>query len=144
MKLEDAIEIAAKAHRGQLDKAGQPYILHPLHVMMQCRHNEDVRIVAVLHDVIEDGVQGYRDFIINTGFRQEIIDALDCLTHDKKEDYFDYISRIKTNSLAKEVKLLDLKHNCDLERLQKVTYIDLKRVAKYKKAINILLDIEED
>lgn len=52
MQLEKALEIALKAHRGQVDKGGKPYILHPLAVMMRMETEEE-QIVALLHDVVE-------------------------------------------------------------------------------------------
>lgn len=141
--LEKAISIAVEAHAGQKDKAGEPYILHPLYLMMKCPHNDTHRIVAVLHDVIEDGGLKYRDKIIETGFDDEIITALDYLTHDKRVKYFDYIRNIKNNELAKSIKILDLNHNCDLTRLNAVTDKDKERVLKYLKSVDILYGLEE-
>jgi len=136
MLLEKAIEIAVKAHSGQKDKAGESYILHPLTLMIGCK-NEKQRIVAVLHDVIEDSDYTLEN-IKNLGFDIEIIEALDCLTHRKSEDYFDYIKRVKTNELATYVKCLDLAHNGDVSRLETVTKKDVKRIEKYAKALQIL------
>lgn len=81
--LTEAIAIAAKAHRGQVDKGGNPYILHPLRVMMRCE-SEITRICAVLHDVIEDTTVTF-DYLREQGFSDEIIAALDCLTKRKGE-----------------------------------------------------------
>lgn len=137
--LEKAIEIAINAHRGQKDKSGKSYILHPLTLMIGCK-NEKQRIVAVLHDVVEDSNYRLED-IMDLGFDIEIIEALDCLTHRKNEDYFDYIKRVKTNELATYVKCLDLVHNCDINRLKTITEKDIKRVEKYTKALQILRDV---
>lgn len=134
--LNEAIKIASTAHNKQFDKAGEPYIFHPLHLMMQCKDNLH-RIVAVLHDVIEDSsftLEFLKDY-----FSEEIIIAVDCLTHRKDEDYFDYIERIKPNNLACYIKCLDLFHNMDLDRLKVVTDEDKERQKKYRKAYNILV-----
>lgn len=141
MLLEKAIKIASIAHTGQKDKAGEPYILHPLQVMMRCRHNEIVRVIAVLHDVVEDSNFTLED--LRWEFDSEIVDAIDCLTRRKDEKYFDYIRRVKTNELAAEVKLIDLHHNTDLIRLSAITQKDIERNNKYKKAIDILLSKED-
>jgi len=139
MTLDRAIKVAVNAHEGQLDKAGKPYILHPLHLMMQCYNNE-TRIVAVLHDVIEDSDYDMNYLKYMCEFSDEILNALDCLTHRKGEDYFDYIKRVKQNSTATYVKKLDLQHNSDLSRLKNVTEKDRERVKKYNKAFDILND----
>jgi (p)ppGpp synthase/HD superfamily hydrolase len=113
--LEEAIQLAVEAHRGQVDRfQEEPYILHPLHVMMQFTHPA-YRIVGVLHDVLEDGPQG-RDFYLidlSTRFPQEIVNALDSLTRRDSETYAEYISRVAENKIAKEVKIADLIHNID-------------------------------
>jgi len=140
--LEEAILISTAVHAGQTDKAGKAYILHPLHLMMQCINNKQ-RIVAVLHDIIEDGGVKYRNILIDMGFNDEIITALDYLTHDRRVNYFDYIRNINNNELARFVKILDLKHNSDLTRLPTVTDKDKKRATKYLKALSILYGLEE-
>lgn len=138
--LEKAIEIALEVHHKQLDKAGQPYILHPLRIMIK-QNDETGRIVAVLHDVVEDSIWTLRD-LKYAGFSDEIIDAVDCLTHKKtkSEDYFSYINRVKTNSIARKVKIADLEDNMDMKRLPDITDKDLKRLKKYHKALNILFE----
>ena len=126
--LEQAIEIAVKAHKGQVDKGGEPYILHPLRVMIN--QVDDVRkIVAVLHDVVEDSEGTLHD--LSLIFNKEIIDALDCLTRRKGESYFEYIVRIKTNVIATQVKISDLIDNMNLGRLKEVSAEDMKRRRKY-------------
>lgn len=137
--LEKALEIAIEAHKGQFDKSGKDYILHPLYLMVRCKDGKQ-RIVAVLHDVVEDSNYTLED-IKNLGFDIEIIEALDCLTHKKGEDYFEYIKRVKTNELATYVKCLDLAHNGDISRLKTITEKDVKRVEKYAKALQMLRDI---
>lgn len=108
--LSDAIEIATRAHRNQVDKQGQPYILHPLSVMLACE-TDDERIVAVLHDVMEDCDPWYTEIIYIHGFPDHIIEALECLTRKEDEPYSDYIERVLTNGLATRVKYRDLNDN---------------------------------
>lgn len=136
--LDRAIAIASKAHAGQLDKAGQPYILHPLRVMLRFSVESEM-IVAVLHDVIEDGEITYDD-LRREGFSEAIIDAVSCLTKKSGEDYSDFILRVSENELAKSVKIADIKDNLNLSRLKEVTDKDLQRVEKYNNALRVLLD----
>lgn len=113
--LEKAISIAVEAHRGQKLVNGEPFILHPLHVMFQMK-TEDEKIVAVLHDVIEDTeitIDYLSDF-----FKFPIIQALIALNHPHGEPYLsEYIERVAKNWLALNVKIEDLKHNMDNSRL---------------------------
>lgn len=136
--LNKAIAIAAKAHDGQADKGGNPYILHPLRVMMNCE-SEAAKICAVLHDVAEDTnitLEGLK----SRGFGDEIIAALDCLTKQKGESYDDFISRVLPNELACRVKLADLIDNMDLTRIQNPSEEDEARVQKYKLAADRISD----
>lgn len=130
--IEKAILIATNAHNGQTDKAGKPYILHPLRVMMSV-DSMDEKIVAVLHDVIEDTFITIKD-IENTGFSSEVVAALDALTRRDGESYERFIVRVMTNRTACIVKLADLEDNMDLSRLSEVTEAAQKRLEKYKKA----------
>lgn len=132
--LEVAIKIAVEAHRGQLDKAGQPYILHPLRVMLSLSDEKD-RIVGVLHDVIEDTNITY-DYLIANGFegQREILEALKSVTKEEDETYNEFIERVALNSIGKRVKLADLQDNMDLSRIQKPTEKDYERIKRYKKA----------
>jgi len=131
-----ALIIMFKAHKGQKDKAGKAYIFHPLKVSFGVK-TKDAKIVALLHDVIEDSNYTIEDLNFLTEKQKY---SLDLLTHKKDESYFDYIEKIKHNDIAKEVKLSDLKHNSNLKRLKNITEKDLERVEKYKKAIEILSD----
>jgi (p)ppGpp synthase/HD superfamily hydrolase len=134
--LEKAIVIAAEAHAGQVDKAGAPYILHPLRLMLQMEKTED-RIVAVLHDVVEDTdwtLEGLR----KEGFHQVIIDAIDSVTWRKHEDYEDFIQRAAQNQIGSRVKLADLRDNSDLSRIANPQAKDFKRVDKYRWAIRMI------
>ncbi len=135
-----AITVAYNAHQGQLDRAGLPYILHPLHVAEQMK-DEDTCVVALLHDVIEDTdltLENLREY----GFTEAQIEGVRVMTREEDEDYFEYIRSVKTNPLALAVKLEDLKHNSDVTRIIEITDKDLQRLEKYKKAMEILLSDE--
>ncbi len=127
------MEIAVEAHKGQLQKNGLPYVLHPLKLMLSVE-STTAKIVAVLHDVIEDSPWTLPQLKAE-GFPQEILDALDCLTHQEHEDYNNYINRISTNKLAREVKLADLKDNMDITRItDDLNHKDFQRLIKYHNA----------
>lgn len=134
--LEKAIALACEAHKGQVDKAGEPYILHPLRLMLQFSTNEE-RIVAVLHDVLEDSELTCWD-LRTQGIPLECMDAVCVLTKGKGEDYSEYIERVFRNPLATRIKLSDLEHNSDLSRLPEVTEKDRQRHTKYQRAIEFL------
>ena len=126
---DDAMRIAAAAHAYQRDKGGKPYIDHPIRVSMACK-SLDAKIVALLHDVIED-TSVTADFLIDNGFPKYIVDAVLAITRKKNEPYSAFIDRIKTNEIAKEVKIHDLEDNMDIRHLDKLEEIDLKRLNKY-------------
>jgi (p)ppGpp synthase/HD superfamily hydrolase len=130
--LEKAISIAVEAHRGQLDKTGAPYILHPLSVMGRV-DTEIEKIVAVLHDVVED-TPWTSDALKNEGFPDAVLAALDCVTKREGESYEDFTRRAGSNPVARRVKLADLEDNMDLRRMKAVEQKDLERLAKYLKA----------
>ena len=134
-----ASKIAYKAHEGQTDKAGVPYIFHPIHIAEQM-DSEESCVVALLHDVIEDSDITLE--ILSKYFDDDIIAALKVLTKKENDDYVMYIKRVKTNKLATKVKIKDLEHNRDLTRLDEVTDRDKKRSMKYWEAIRYLEDIE--
>lgn len=136
--LERAIELAVDAHRGQQDRSGRPYILHPLWLMHQFE-DSDAMIIAVLHDTVEDTtltLQSLKD----EGFSHEIIEAIDALTRRKDETYAQFIQRVKPQPLARRVKLADIEHNLDVRRLSHLNEDDLERVAKYHQAWCVLRD----
>ncbi len=130
--LERAISIAVDAHRGQRDRYGAPYILHPLRVMARV-HGGAEKIVAILHDVVEDTDWTFAD-LRRQGFSPEVLEALDCVTKRKGETYEDFVRRSATNPLARSVKLADLEDNMDVRRLSRITPRDQARLAKYLKA----------
>ncbi|MBW6416877.1 phosphohydrolase [Celeribacter sp. PS-C1] len=136
MNIERAIEIAVSAHRGQIDKAGQPYILHPLRVMLAC-NSEVARIVAVLHDVVED-TDWTPDALNNEGASEEILYALDAVTKREGESYPDFIERAAANPIGREVKISDVRDNMDLSRISAPTEADLARMERYRGALSRL------
>lgn len=136
--LTRAIEIATEAHKGQFDKSGKDYIGHPLRVM-EMGKTEDEKIVGVLHDVVEDSPWTFQELEAE-GFSKQITDALRCLTKtSEKENYDEYIERIKKNPLAVSVKLNDLTDNMDIRRLPYLSDKDVKRLKKYLKAYKKLI-----
>jgi len=134
--LEKALALALKAHAGQKDKADQPYILHPLRVMVQMEDSR-AKIVALLHDVLEDSEMTLNE-LSQAGFEDEILQAVDCLTKRDGEDYFAYLERVAQNKLARQVKMADLKDNLDVTRLKEITPADRQRLNKYLKALSFL------
>jgi len=114
--LEKAIDIATRAHAGTTDRQGQPYILHPLRVMLGVE-GDDAKIVAALHDVVED-TEITLDDLRQEGFGLPVIDALERVTHDEdRQSYADYVIGCKGNDLATQVKLSDLADNASLQRV---------------------------
>ena len=133
--LERAIAIAAEAHAGQVDKAGAPYVLHPLRVMLGMS-SIDEHIVAVLHDVCEDCPGWTFDRLRSEGFSNCVIDALQSVTTREAEDYDDFVRRSAANPIGRRVKLADLHDNSDLSRIAAPTERDLQRIEKYRRAID--------
>lgn len=119
-----------------MDKNGLPYALHPIHLAEQMR-TESATVVALLHDVVEDTDYTLED-LQNAGFPPSVVDAVALLTHDKAVPYLEYIKAIKFNSLARGVKLADLRHNSNLARLDIVDQKAMERIKKYAQAIKIL------
>ena len=130
--LSTAVEIAAKAHRGQTRKNGSPYVLHPLRVMMR-QDSEEAMIVGVLHDVVEDTDVTLAD-LEDAGFAPAVTEALGLLTHRDEVPYEDYVEAIAPNALARAVKLADLEDNMNLREIPEVTEKDLARAEKYPRA----------
>lgn len=135
--LDDAIQLALSAHRGQVDKAGQPYILHPLRVMFAMQ-DETARMVAVLHDVVEDSDLTLDD-LRQRGYSQTVLDAVDALTRREAESYEAFVQRAKTNRIARRVKLADIEDNMDLRRLADLGERDVSRLRRYQAARAVLL-----
>lgn len=131
-----AFRIAAKAHKGQKDKAGKAYIFHPLHVAAHTKGRK-AKTVALLHDVVEDSDITLDD-LKKAGFNDEIVEAVAAITKIKGEAYGLYLKRVKSNKIARAVKLADLAHNSDLNRLKSITAKDEARKKRYTKAIEYL------
>jgi hypothetical protein len=139
--IEKALQIAARAHEGQKDKEGLPYILHPLRVMHGVQ-GEDAQVVAVLHDVIEDTAVTIEE-LRQAGFGEKVLAALLLVTHRKDEPYADYVVGCKGNDIARRVKLADLEDNSRLprtilrpDRLER----DLARIRRYVVSYKFLTD----
>ena len=135
-----AMKIAYDAHEGQLDHNGVPYIFHPYHLAEQM-DDEISCTAALLHDVVEDTSLTFED--LAKTFPEEVMEVVKLLTHDENDNYFDYVRKIKTNPIARKVKLEDLKHNSNTTRCigadlpqEKLLYWK----EKYAKAKEILLD----
>lgn len=138
--LERAIVIAAKAHEGQRDKAGAPYVLHPLRMML-CLATNDERITAVLHDVVEDcGVS--LEMLGAEGFSGQVLEAIDSVTRRAEESYEEFVLRAASNPIGRRVKLADLHDNSDLSRIAQPTARDYDRVEKYRRAIETICALE--
>jgi (p)ppGpp synthase/HD superfamily hydrolase len=137
--LEEAIAIAAQAHAGAKDKAGEPYILHPLRVMLKTQDPTE-QIVAVLHDVVEDS-SWTRAALRERGFTEEILDAVDCLTRRPEESYEEFVRRASQNPIARRVKVFDLEDNLDQTRMIRTGQRDPARVSRYEKALEFLKKI---
>jgi len=131
-----AIQVALSAHQGQQDKAGAPYILHPLRLMLRMSTPEEM-MTAVLHDVLEDSPTTRAD-LERMGFPSVVLEALDALTHRDGQSYEDYIAAIKQVPLARRVKLADLEDNTNILRLKEITPASLEKLQKYHAAWNTL------
>ena len=132
----EAMKIAYRAHHGQVDKGGIPYVFHPYHLAEQME-DEYTTCVALLHDVVEDTAVTLEE--LSEIFPREVIEAVRVMTHPKSEPYLDYIRRVKGNPIAKTVKLADLRHNSDQTRMmdadeEKLSYFR----EKYRQAFAIL------
>lgn len=134
--LERAIEIAARAHAGQMDKSGQPYILHPLRVMLAVK-TPDERMAAVLHDVVEDTSVTFDD-LAQAGFSEAVITAVKFLTKHPGEARQDAARRAVQNPIARKVKLADVADNMDLSRITNPAKKDFARIREYEEVRKIL------
>lgn len=137
--LEKAILIATKAHAGQVDKGGNPYILHPLAVMQRVKTLKE-KIVAVLHDVLEDTTVTKEDLLME-GFPEDIVAAVIGVTRQKGESRKQFIRRASLNPISKEVKIADIEENLDLTRIPNPTEKDYRRIEMYKKELEFLRGI---
>lgn len=133
-----AMRIAYDAHHGQLDRNGVPYIFHPFHVAEQMKDEISV-CVALLHDVVEDTSLTIED--LSREFPEEVVQAVSLLTHDKSEDYFDYLQRIKRNPYARNVKIADVLHNSDQSRITDPAFVSEEKKISWKQKYAIALQI---
>lgn len=134
-----ALQVAYKAHAGQVDYSNVPYVFHPYHLAEQM-DDEISCTVALLHDVVEDTDVTIED--LEREFPKSVTEVIKLLTHEKDVDYFDYVRKIKTNPIATKVKLEDLKHNSDETRNAGINVPEEKRrywAEKYAKAKDLLL-----
>ena len=139
--LEDALALAARAHAGQFDKAGPPYILHPIRGMLRLP-DAPARIVAILHDTVED-TDVTLDQLRAAGYPAEILSALDAVTRRDTESYEEFVQRSAQDPIGRRVKLADLADNMDLRRLPEVKDKDSDRLERYQRAWSQLMAIEE-
>lgn len=138
MDLTQAIQLATEAYKDQKDKAGKPYITHVIRVMERCKTEEE-KIIAVLHDIVED-TSITLDDLRKEDFNEKILSAIEAITQGKDESKTEYIRRVKSNPLATRVKLNDLEDNMDIRRLNKITDKDVKRLKKYLTIYRYLMD----
>nr|WP_222592231.1 GTP pyrophosphokinase [Paenibacillus xylanexedens] len=136
MDIESAIFVALQAHKRQLDKGGHAYILHPLAVMNRVESMEE-KIVAVLHDVIEDSEVTIEE-LRGLGFSEEILTAIQLLTRSTEDSYEEFIENTTTNRTARNVKIADIKENMNISRIKNPTQEDYNRLEKYRKALERL------
>lgn len=140
--LERALAIAVDSHSGQVDKGGHPYILHPIRMMLSLEKEEE-RILALLHDLIED-TEVTLSALESIGFSGEVISGLEALTRKPGETRMQAARRIKKNPLARAVKLADLKDNMDLSRISEPGEGDFARIREYEKVMTLLKEEEFD
>lgn len=140
--IEKSIEIALKAHTGKTDKAGAPYILHPLRLMARME-TDAARAAALLHDVIEDSAVTAAD-LLAAGIPQAVVDAVVALTRAEDETYEAFIGRVMDNRLAVAVKKVDIADNLNVLRLPSLSESDLARVARYHRAWTKLTACDTD
>lgn len=136
--LDLAALYCVSAHTEQRDKAGNAYFMHPMRVAMRCK-TDDERIVALLHDVIEDNALFTPEKLVKVGFPQYIVDAILSVTKRDGESYEDFVTRAKLNPIGRQVKLHDLEDNLDVMRLEEVNAESAARLTKYLKAHRYLL-----
>lgn len=135
-----AMQLAYRAHHGQTDKGGVPYLFHVMHVAEQMT-DEITTTAALLHDILED-TEVTEDYLWSAGFSAEVIQAVTLLTRDPAVPYLDYVRTLRANPVAAAVKLADLSHNSDLSRLAVVDDAAKERVQRYRAAMDILRTTE--
>ena len=140
--LGKAIAIAANAHAKQKDKAGKPYILHPIRVMTKLyTDDQELMSIAILHDVVEDCAHITLETLRNHGFSERVVAGVGCLSRTKGEGYEEFIERCAINPDARKIKLQDLKDNSDITRLKGLSEKDFDCMKKYQRAYIYLKDV---
>ena len=132
----EALQIAYNAHHDQLDKGGNAYFLHPVFVALQM-DTEEEKITAILHDVIEDTDITLED-LKRQGFSENVLAAVDAMTHREGETYMEFIKRLSVNEIARHVKIQDIRNNMDLSRIPEPTKRDWERIEVYMEALTYL------
>jgi (p)ppGpp synthase/HD superfamily hydrolase len=141
--IEDAILIAAEAHKGVTDKAGNAYIFHPIRMMMRLKSEAEM-MTAVLHDVVEDTRENSEETkwtiekLRDKGFPEEVLEAVESVTNRHGESYEEFIERAGKNPIARRVKIVDLEDNMNLLRLGELKPEDLARLEKYHRSWRLL------
>lgn len=137
-EFERALTLAGIKHAGQKDKGGEPYVMHVIRVMMKLEE-EEMRVAALLHDLLEDTDLEERD-LLELGFDEDIVRVVKLLTRDPKEDYMDYIRNLANDKRGILIKLSDLSDNQNRTRLKAtLTQVDLERLEKYHLAEEYLV-----
>lgn len=130
-------------HKGQVDKAGKPYIFHLVEVAMNVpAYCPNGTYTGLLHDILEDTDTTPQE-LLDFGIDPEVVETVIVLTRKNNESYMDYIKRVAENFLARNVKMTDLKHNMQIDRIPNPTETDYKRLEKYKKAYDYLKEYNE-
>ena len=133
-----ALKLCFEAHKEQVDTSGMPYVFHPFHVAEEM-NDEETTIVALLHDVIED-TDYTLDDLRNMGFSNNVVEAVEVMTHLPEVSYEDYLRNLKKNPIAKKVKLADIRHNSDLTRLDVIDEKAEYWKKKYQFAYQVLCE----
>lgn len=142
-QFDKMLDLCKLFHYGQVDKAGVPYLLHPLTVADKIVESDiELICIALGHDLIEDTDLTFDD-LYGYEFSDRIIDGIKCLTKVKGESYLDYQTKVKSNSDAIKVKICDLEHNLDVSRLSNITSKDMERLKKYSIFYDELIKIED-
>lgn len=139
--IDEALALVAKHFRGMTDKDGEPYVMHCLRVMMGCRES-DAQLVGLMHDLVEDTSVTLAD-LRSQGFTDEVVAAVDLVTHKSGDSYAEYVVSIKSNPLAREAKLSDLRDNSSINRVlyrEPVRERDLLRMQRYVLSYQYLSD----
>ena len=108
--LAKAIRIANAAHVGQSNKTGGPFIDHVRRVA-EAISDDDGKLVAWLHDVVEKSPRWSLDELRSEGFPEDVVEAVDAMSKRDGEDYLDFVRRSVRNPLARPVKRADLMDN---------------------------------